>query len=134
MSEFVISYKVAYEGITEVLQNTLEEVVDWIEHNKSTYEWNWDNLTLRGPAGDIDVYELMGRARAGLPLVDPDYAQAESAMLRVLSDFQNDRIGDDTLAVLDALRELVVRRIEAAKFGEEVGAPPGAAEVTSPRP
>ena len=60
MAAFTLEYNVPYEGITRLDFDTLEAVKKWIRENKSTYDWDYGNLTLYpAPVPTICVYELM---------------------------------------------------------------------------
>lgn len=62
--EFVLKYSVAYEGDITISFNNLKEVKDWIEKNKSKYEYDLGNLGcyLVPTAQSIDLHKLMDQA------------------------------------------------------------------------
>lgn len=55
---YIVSYTVPYEGITELHFDSLEKVANWIENNEFSYNYNYDNITIRLDAPEISVYAL----------------------------------------------------------------------------
>lgn len=123
MSHYEIEWTIPYEGVQKVTTETLQEVVDWIRSNKVSYEWSYDNLTVRGDLGEVNVYDLMRRADAGEPLTPPSLVEVEFYVGRLLYDVSHQTVGVETLAALDRLRDLITGL--AMENKTEVPAPSG---------
>jgi hypothetical protein len=109
---YELTWTVPYEGDTSESFASLEDVLSWLAGNRSRYEFSLDNVTLRGPVGEIDLYGLYERCDAGLPLLDPDYEAATNELLAVLGAIRAGCPDDSALESLDRVRATVVRLID----------------------
>lgn len=108
MAGYEIEWNIAYEGIQQHGVDTLEDAVAWLEANESRYERTLYNVTMRGPTGELDVYELMRRAKAGEPLTAAGFLETEAEVVEILSDVRGGRVGQATLDRVERLRSLLV--------------------------
>jgi hypothetical protein len=67
MSDYRLTWTVPYEGDSSEDFDTPDDVLAWLDANRSRYEYSLDNVTLHGPVGEVDVYGLYARARPGNP-------------------------------------------------------------------
>ncbi len=124
MANYEITWTVPYEGGSSESFGSPEEVLAWLDANRSRYDYSLDNVTLRGPVGEIDLYGLLERREAGLPLLDPDEAACTNDLLAVLHAVRRGKVDEATLEGLDRVRAIVSRLIEER----------AAVDASSPRP
>lgn len=121
MNDYEISYSVGHDR-GEASAASLDRVATWLRDHRRDYDWSIDNVAVRGPLGEIDVYDLMRRAETGEPLSPPGLLQAEAEVEAILGALRRDAVGQSTLDAVERLRAIIEGLVPGAAVGRPAGA------------
>jgi hypothetical protein len=124
MNEFRVECSTA-TGNVRAEFSSLDQVAQWINNNQSAYDFNYENVEIIGPLGDVDVFDLMRRAKAGKPLRLPGMVEFEEAVCSLMSSVRYyGSFGQNVDEAMERLQAALILLRKNAETAESASAKP----------